>query len=125
MSNTEKILEFQFPAKPESLCSLREKLKVSLAPFGNEEMRNCVILAVSEACVNIIEHAYGDKDSGDIIIEIKKQFFISSAVVWIARNIATFEYDRLIVGLKIDTQNCVLSFSIIGIQYIYCNPIRR
>lgn len=67
------LLDFQFPAKAESLSKLREKLRSTLASYSNEETLNCVILAVSEACVNIIEHAYCKGDSGDIIIEIEKQ----------------------------------------------------
>lgn len=73
MSTIAKLLEFQFPAKAESLTLLREKLRATLEPYGNEETLNCVILAVSEACVNIIEHAYGQTDSGDIILEIEEQ----------------------------------------------------
>jgi anti-sigma regulatory factor (Ser/Thr protein kinase) len=73
MNTTEKLLEFQFPAKAESLAQLREKLRGALEPIGNEETLNCIILAVSEACVNIIEHAYCDNDSGDIIVDINKQ----------------------------------------------------
>lgn len=74
MRAAEKLLEFQFPAKSEYLCTLREKLREAIGSRSNsEELLNCVILAVGEACMNIIEHAYCDDDSGDIIVEIEKQ----------------------------------------------------
>jgi len=74
MGAAEKLLEFQFPAKSDHLCTLREKLRQVLGPCAtSEEMLNCVILAVGEACMNIIEHAYCDGDSGDIILEIERQ----------------------------------------------------
>lgn len=72
MGVAEKLLEFQFPAKSEYLCTLREKLRETVGPCSkSEEMLNCIILAVGEACMNIIEHAYCG-ESGDIIVEIEK-----------------------------------------------------
>lgn len=74
MGATEKLLEFQFPAKSEHLCTLRAKLREVLGPCSkSEEMLNCVVLAVGEACMNIIEHAYCEGDTGDIIVEIEKE----------------------------------------------------
>jgi len=73
MGAAEKLLEFQFPASSENLCTLREKLRETLGPCSmSDELLNCVILAVGEACMNIIEHAYCDDDCGDIIVEIEK-----------------------------------------------------
>ena len=73
MGAAEKLLEFQFPAKSENLCTLREKLREVLETCSkSEKLKNCVVLAVGEAAMNIIEHAYCDNDSGDIILEIEK-----------------------------------------------------
>ena len=73
MGTAEKLLEFQFPAKSEYLGVLREKLRDVLGPCSpSEQTLNCVILALGEACMNIIEHAYCDGDSGDIIVEIER-----------------------------------------------------
>ena len=74
MGTAEKLLEFQFPAKSEYLSVLREKLREVLGPCSpTEELLNCIILAVGEACMNIIEHAYCEDDTGDIIVEIERQ----------------------------------------------------
>lgn len=74
MNADEKLLEFQFPASSEHLCTLREKLREALDSCSqSEELKQCIVLAVGEACMNIIEHAYGAGDTGDIIVEIEKQ----------------------------------------------------
>ena len=74
MGAADKLLEFQFPASSEHLCTLRNKLREVLESCSkSDELKNCIVLAVSEACMNIIEHAYCDDDKGDIIVEIEKQ----------------------------------------------------
>jgi sigma-B regulation protein RsbU (phosphoserine phosphatase) len=74
MGAADKLLEFQFPASSEHLCTLRNKLRGVLESCSkSDELKNCIVLAVSEACMNIIEHAYCDDDKGDIIVEVEKQ----------------------------------------------------
>lgn len=74
MSKTTKLLELQFPARSENMCSVRQKLREVLALCSkSESTTNCIVLAVGEACMNIIQHAYGKEDHGDIILEVEKQ----------------------------------------------------
>ncbi len=74
MTKTKKLLDFQFPAQPEQLCNVRQKLRETLEPLGKPEaLVNCIVLAVGEACMNIIQHAYRQDDRGDIILEVEKQ----------------------------------------------------
>ena len=74
MGADEKLLEFQFPAKSEYLRTLRAKLREVLSTCSkSDEVLNCIVLAVGEAAMNIIEHAYCGDDAGDIILEIEKQ----------------------------------------------------
>jgi anti-sigma regulatory factor (Ser/Thr protein kinase) len=74
MTKAQTILEYQFAARPEELCGVRAKLREVLAPLcESETVMNCVILAVGEACMNIIQHAYGEEEGGDIVLEIMKQ----------------------------------------------------
>lgn len=73
MSKTEQLLEFQFPAKAEALSQMRQKLRKAIRPCcKTEDFLNCIVLAVGEACMNIIQHAYGKEDTGDIIIKLAK-----------------------------------------------------
>jgi sigma-B regulation protein RsbU (phosphoserine phosphatase) len=71
---TQQILEFAFPAKPEHLCTVRARLREALvkAKYSKETIE-CVTLAIGEACMNIIQHAYCDGDCGDIVLEIIRQ----------------------------------------------------
>lgn len=39
----------------------------------SKETIECVTLAIGEACMNIIQHAYCDGDCGDIVLEIIRQ----------------------------------------------------
>jgi anti-sigma regulatory factor (Ser/Thr protein kinase) len=71
---TTLLLEYQFHAQPSELCTVRQKLRETLEHRGaSESLVNCIILAVGEACMNIIQHAYGAEDRGDIILEVQKQ----------------------------------------------------
>lgn len=73
-SQAELLLEYQFQAQPSELCKVRQKLREALdRRCTSESQVNCIILAVGEACMNIIQHAYGTEDQGDIILEVKKQ----------------------------------------------------
>ncbi len=75
MTAVEKILVYQFPACAEQMGSVRHKLREALAHSGQPEaVVNHVVLAVGEACMNIIQHAYGPSDKGDILLEVEWQF---------------------------------------------------
>ena len=72
MTAIRKILEYQFPACAEQMGSVRHKLREVLRECGQPEaVVNNVVLAVGEACMNIIQHAYGQSDKGDILLEVE------------------------------------------------------
>jgi anti-sigma regulatory factor (Ser/Thr protein kinase) len=74
MSKTKKLLALQFPARSENMCNVRQKLREVLASCSkSESVTNCIVLAVGEACMNIIQHAYGKEEQGDIILEVEKR----------------------------------------------------
>lgn len=74
MSKTKKLLALQFPARSENMCNVRQQLREVLASCSKSEtVTNCIVLAVGEACMNIIQHAYGKEEQGDIILEVEKQ----------------------------------------------------
>jgi len=73
MTTAEKLLEYKFPAKAEYLRTLRANLREALSKADfSEAVISCVVLALGEACMNIIQHAYCDDDCGDIILEVHK-----------------------------------------------------
>jgi len=73
MTKTRKLLELQFPAQSDQMCHVRQQLRDVLHGCSkSENLVNCIVLAVGEACMNIIQHAYGRDEQGDIILEVEK-----------------------------------------------------
>lgn len=67
----EKLFEFRFPAKPERLCLVRALVKRSAEVLGCcDELADKLVIAVNEACMNVIQHGYNFDDSGEIMLEI-------------------------------------------------------
>jgi len=53
------LLDLRFPAQPEEMRNMRARLRETLdAQSVSPEMRDRLVLAVDEACTNIIRHAY-------------------------------------------------------------------
>jgi anti-sigma regulatory factor (Ser/Thr protein kinase) len=74
MQNTvkaEKLFELRFPSKPDRLCLVRALVKRSAELLGCcDELTDKLVIAINEACMNVIQHAYKLEDSGEIILEI-------------------------------------------------------
>ncbi len=67
----EVLLERRFPAQPEQMRDLRSALRGALDGAGVDNvMRDKLVLAVDEACCNVIRHAYGAQRSGDIALRV-------------------------------------------------------
>ena len=64
-------LEKVFKSDTRQLENVRSFVESAARDFGfaDEEVSN-IILAVDEACTNIIKHAYGGRKNGDIRIEV-------------------------------------------------------
>ena len=74
LDSTEKLCEFLFPSKPERLCLVRALVKRSAEFVGCcDELTDKLVIALNEACMNVIQHAYKFDGSGNITLEISKQ----------------------------------------------------
>ena len=72
MTQTKRLLAYRFSACAEEMGCVRQKLREALGGCCQDaETANNVVLAVGEACMNIIQHAYGPKDKGDIVLELE------------------------------------------------------
>jgi sigma-B regulation protein RsbU (phosphoserine phosphatase) len=67
------IFQQRFPARPERLAEIRAAVGGTLRGFGYAESVNRdIILAVDEACQNIIRHAYRGSE-GDIVVQLNRE----------------------------------------------------
>ena len=67
------LLELRFPAIAEQLAPMREAVKKQALTVGcSAGSATDIVMAVDEACQNIIRHAYGNEREGDIVLRIER-----------------------------------------------------
>ena len=71
MSMEDKLLEIRFPAKAERLTLVRALVRRASQTVGcNNDLTEKLVIAVNEACMNVIQHAYRGEGTGEIVLEI-------------------------------------------------------
>jgi sigma-B regulation protein RsbU (phosphoserine phosphatase) len=65
-------LALRFPARPDELRGMRDALRERLRAWRlDEECATDVVMAVDEACQNVIRHAYRGEPDGVIELEVR------------------------------------------------------
>ena len=73
MMLAERLLEVRIPAKAERLALVRAIVSKAAQVSGfNQAYSEKLVIAVNEACMNVIQHAYHGTGSGDMVLEISK-----------------------------------------------------
>ncbi len=73
MAESEKLLELRFPASASKLKDVRVQVHDAASRGGcSAECADEVVLAVDEACQNVIRHAYAGDESGEIVLQIER-----------------------------------------------------
>jgi len=68
------LLTLQFPARADSLKTVRSTVQDVVADAGCDiPCTTDIVMAVDEACQNIIRHAYGGEPGGTILLEIEQK----------------------------------------------------
>lgn len=71
MSAQACLLELRFAADPKRLKMVREQVQQATSQLPcTKKLVSDLIIAVNEACMNIMEHAYKGDRSGEIMLEI-------------------------------------------------------
>lgn len=66
-----RLISVCIPATPDRLCLVRALVKRAAEAVGcSNDLGNQIVIAVNEACMNIIQHAYGKPGAGEITLEI-------------------------------------------------------
>ena len=69
----ERVLELRLPARADELKNIRSAVKTCAEQAGmGETCVQDVVMAVDEACQNVIRHAYGEGRSGDLLLEVDR-----------------------------------------------------
>jgi sigma-B regulation protein RsbU (phosphoserine phosphatase) len=69
---SDELLELRFPAEAAELGSMRQRLRRQVLACGaGEPCADDIVLAVDEACQNIIRHAYRGQPGGEIVLTVK------------------------------------------------------
>lgn len=67
---TKQLLQFRFPSYAQQLKEMRDRVRSAMEERGVDSgIVSHVVIAVNEACMNIIQHAYGE-EAGDIVLEL-------------------------------------------------------
>ena len=68
------LLDMEFPASPDQMRAVRAALRQALdSQEIPPELRDRLVLAVDEACTNIIRHAYGNCDGETIALHLSRE----------------------------------------------------
>ena len=69
----DELFEQTFPASAEALAGLRTEVRAACQQAGcDEECAGQVVLAVNEACMNIIQHGYAFAEGGRFTLRLAK-----------------------------------------------------
>jgi sigma-B regulation protein RsbU (phosphoserine phosphatase) len=73
-ARTQRLLELRFPARADQLCDVRDAVRECVTSNGADAECACdIVMAVDEACQNIIRHGYAGEPEGGIELEIERR----------------------------------------------------
>lgn len=69
---TQQVFMLQFRSRAERLGPVRAMVRRAAESFGcSQPVADSLVIAVNEACMNVIQHAYRGEDAGEISLQIK------------------------------------------------------
>jgi len=70
-ASPQALAEIRIAAQADELKGLRDTVRETVLAQGvDDKLAECLVLAVDEAAVNVIRHAYGDSGTGEIVLQI-------------------------------------------------------
>ncbi len=67
----ETLFEIRFPACPDRLCMIRSMVRNTARVCGcSSDLAEHLVIAVNEACMNVIQHAYQGYEQGEIVLKM-------------------------------------------------------
>ncbi len=72
-STPESLLELRFRSSPDRMSGVRNHLRKAIPLCGFDEQTTAeIVLAIGEACQNVMQHAYGKDEPGDIMVSLSR-----------------------------------------------------
>ena len=67
------VLALQFPSRADQLKPMRDRVRAAVKQCGcADDVAQDIVLAVDEACQNVIRHAYAGIEDGTIELEVRR-----------------------------------------------------
>jgi len=68
----ERVVEIRFPSRPDRLRTMRAAVSDAAAASGcGEACIRDIVIAVDEACQNVIRHAYKGEPGNDVVVDMR------------------------------------------------------
>jgi len=72
--NGDRLVELRFPARADRLRLVRAAVAEAVSSSGcGEACSGDIVLAVDEACQNVIRHAYKGDPDGEIVLDVRRR----------------------------------------------------
>lgn len=70
----DRIARIHFLSSPEQLRPVRDAVRQLAVEQGcSDKNLDCLVMAINEACMNVIQHAYNNRDDGEMILEFWRE----------------------------------------------------
>ncbi|HEY9163779.1 MAG TPA: ATP-binding protein, partial [Magnetovibrio sp.] len=68
------LCQLSVPGRAQSLGLVRRAVEAAAGAcgFASEQVQD-IVLAVDEACQNVVRHAYGGRGEGDIVVDLRRE----------------------------------------------------
>ncbi len=72
-NDNQRLLKLKFPSQADRLKLVRSAVSAAAKRCGcTTDVARDIVIAVDEACQNVIRHAYGGASDGEIILEMRR-----------------------------------------------------
>ena len=73
ITDEERLMEIRFPARPDRMAMVRKSVRGVALDCGFDDFAvQEIVLAIAEACQNVMRHGYTEREIGDIVVSLSR-----------------------------------------------------